>query len=118
MSEPENIRWCPTCKEESLEGDERFCKRCCKVFDKLFPGEDWRAKETEDLIEYYHCGADSVYIDDDEEGADDKGIPPVGEQNAPKEEKAKGFWQEWGIILMLVAMVVIGLLVMFLLRDT
>ena len=33
MSDLENIRWCPTCKEESLDGDERFCKRSCKVFD-------------------------------------------------------------------------------------
>lgn len=47
MSDLENIRWCPTCKQESLDGDERFCARCCKVFDQLFPtanGTIWKPK--------------------------------------------------------------------------
>ena len=114
MSDLENIRWCPTCKEESLDGDERFCKRCCKVLDKLFPDGEWHNMETEDLIEHYHCGADSVYVDDDE---DDGSIPPVSEQGAQQEEKKESFLEKH-IILIPVAMVVIGLLILFLLRDT
>ncbi len=116
MSDLENIRWCPACQHESLDGDERFCKRCCKVFDQLFPDGKWHDMETDDLIEHYHCGADSVHVDDDE---DDSGIPPVSDLNAPKKEEGKkSFLQEWGAVLIPVAMVVIGLLILFLLRDT
>jgi hypothetical protein len=89
MSDLENIRWCPACQHESLDGDERFCKRCCKVFDQLFPDGKWHDMETDDLIEHYHCGADSVHVDDDE---DDSGIPPVSDLNAPKKEEGKKVW--------------------------
>ena len=55
-------------------------------------------------------------MDDDE---DDSGIPPVSDLNAPKKEEGKkSFLQEWGAVLIPVAMVVIGLLILFLLRDT
>lgn len=114
MSDLENIRWCPACKENSLDGDERFCDHCCKVLDQLFPDGAWHDMETEDLIEHYHCGADTVYVEDDE---DDGGIPPVSEQNVQKEEKKESFFERY-MIPILLAVVVLSLLILFLLRDT
>ena len=113
MMDPNDIRWCPACRAESLDGEERFCKRCCKVFDKMFPDEDWHSMETEDLVEHYACGADSVYIDENEE----EGIPPVADVNAPKKEAGKkNFLEEYWAILIPVAMIVIGLLILIALR--
>ena len=105
MSDTENTRWCPACKRESLDGDERFCANCCKVLDKLFPDGAWHNMETEDLVEHYHCGLDSV------DAAEAGGIPPVADMNAPKKEGVEGFWEEWGAIIVVAAVVVIGLLI-------
>lgn len=112
MSDLENIRWCPACQHESLDGDERFCARCCKVFDKIFPGEDWQSMDNEDLIEHYHNAIE--FADADLEVTEDQGIPPVADMNAPEKDAAKsGFLQEWGVILAVAAVVIIGLLIYF-----
>lgn len=106
MSDTDNIRWCPACQQESLDGDERFCANCCKVLDQLFPDGAWHNMETEDLVEHYHSGLESV-------DTAARGIPPVEDMNAPKEEGAEGFWKEWGAIIVVAAVVVIGLLIYF-----
>ena len=105
MSDTDIIRWCPACQQESLDGDERFCANCCKVLDQLFPDGAWHNMDMEDLVEHYHNGLDSV------EAAG--GISPVADMNAPKEEGAEGFWKEWGAIIVVAAVVVIGLLIYF-----
>lgn len=106
MSDTDHIRWCPACQQESLDGDERFCANCCKVLDQLFPDGAWHNMETEDLVEHYHSGLESV-------GTAARGISPVEDMNAPKEEGAEGFWKEWGSIIVVAAVVVIGLLIYF-----